>query len=171
MERATVMDRKPTLKNKGFTIVEILAVVSISLIMLTLALYYVNPIKNRKRSRDNKRLSDLQTIDRYINEYILDNHTYPDDQFTLRQSNILPTPSEQLQGIVSGWIPVNFSEYGSILPIDPINDTDYFYFYIHNGVSYELNTRLEYNLDLMENDGGNDLNLYEIGTDLTLISP
>jgi len=168
---AIAMEPKTHSKTKGFTIVEILAVVSISLMMLTLALYYVNPVKSRKRSQDNKRLSDLQTIDRYINEYVLDNQIYPDEESTLRKSNVLPALSEQLQSVKSGWIPVDFSEYGSMLPVDSLNDTDYFYSYIHNEVGYELNAKLEYNLNLMENDGGNDASLYEMGTNLSLISP
>lgn len=166
-----VMEPKTLSKTEGFTIVEILVVVSIVLMMLTLVLLYVNPIKNKKRSRDNKRLSSLQTLDRYVNEYTLDNQIYPDEASVLRRSNVLPAPSDQLQGITSGWILADFSEYGSVLPTDPLNDGDYFYSYTHNGVSYELNAKLEYNLDLMENDGGNDPNLYEIGNNLTLMSP
>jgi hypothetical protein len=58
-----------------------------------------------------------------------------------------------------------------MMPIDPINDPTYYYSYFQNGSGYELNARLEFSPDLMQNDGGNDPDMYEIGNNLLLISP
>ncbi|MBU1132814.1 type II secretion system GspH family protein [Patescibacteria group bacterium] len=160
-----------THSEKGITIVELSISIAIFLILLFLAITYFDPAEKRQRARDTRRVSDLEVIDRAINEYLLDNQSYPDASGTLRQSNILPLESTSLENAGVGWIPVDFTDYISMLPTDPINDETYHYYFMQTSDGYELNAVLEYELDLMVDDGGNDDNYYEIGNNLTIISP
>lgn len=156
---------------KGFTLFEMVLALSVFAIMTSLIILYVNPEEKRKIARDNLRISDAMLIDRLINEYRLDNGSYPDVVTLLRDSRTLPTGGISIDNSTSGWIDADFSKYNSRLPIDPINSVDYFYSYYHSVTGYELNVILEQQTELMAEDGGNDPNRYEIGNDLSLISP
>lgn len=77
----------------------------------------------------------------------------------------------------TGWLPVNFQEmpYGgsplSALYVDPDNDADHFYSFSCDPINdvFELNAVFESGsrefIDLMENDGGDNPRVYEIGND------
>lgn len=90
----------------------------------------------------------------------------------------------------NGWIPINLGSLSgsspiSRLPLDPINsisnvgdirNTDFVYRYAcgTNPTSFELNAKLESDAyttadPFMVNDGGNNDNLYEIGTNLLIL--
>jgi type II secretory pathway pseudopilin PulG len=156
--------------SKGFTIVELLVVISIIMILITTTILLINPAEQYKKARDEKRLSDLTVLDRLINEYKIDNERYPDLENVLRVSTTLPPgnsgPHSSTQ---QGWITGNFSGYSATLPIDPLNNSDFYYSYMHTGFAYELNARLEYFTKLAEDDGGNNPSIYEIGDDLTIL--
>ena len=156
---------------KGFTYIELVVVLTLLLILIVLITVFVNPVSQMKKSRDEKRLSDMSTLDRAINEFLLDNSRYPDLEDNLRISTTLPPGSSNLNNSNLGWIFDDLSNYVDKQPTDPVNDSDYFYLYIHSSNTYEINTKLEFYVDEMINDGGNDPDLYEIGNNLNLISP
>jgi type II secretory pathway pseudopilin PulG len=154
---------------KGFTIVELMLTVFIILILFLVLIIYVSPSDQRKRARDLKRLSDLLYLEDAILQYREINGILPDNDLTLRISTELPTGnSGPLQSSTSGWLLGDFSDVADILPIDPINDDEYFYSYYRDGPDYELNLSLEL-LDKGESDGGNDSSVYESGSLLTLL--
>ncbi|MBU0534756.1 prepilin-type N-terminal cleavage/methylation domain-containing protein [Patescibacteria group bacterium] len=155
----------------GFTLVELLATSTIALILLALAIVYFNPAERIKRARDGKRLSDISKIDRAISEFMLDKKYYPDTQGVLRLSTALPEGSTSLNKSNKGWIFDNLSSYIPMLPTDPLNDETYHYSYIRGSDGYELDAKLELMTDEMLNDGGNDNLMYEVGSNLNLISP
>jgi prepilin-type N-terminal cleavage/methylation domain-containing protein len=158
--------------NYGFTLVEILITITIITILVSIVLVLINPTSTRNKSRDNKRLSDLATIERMIIEYDLSYRSYPDGTSTLRDS--LTKASDSSPTIHSsnrGWIDADLSEFNANLPVDPINKDDLKYQYFSDGVDYEINLILEAYLEKMQNDGGNDPDKYEVGTNLNLISP
>ncbi len=81
----------------------------------------------------------------------------------------------------TGWLPVDFvkSEQSSFpyvakpLPVDPVNtfDSGFYYTYVCGSGSYEINAALasgKYQQRLLASDGGDDPNLYELGSNLTL---
>lgn len=78
----------------------------------------------------------------------------------------------------SGWLPVNFSSVASLnlanLPVDPQNGNNndangkYYSYGCRSNTSYELNARLETLTD-GGNDGGNNADIYEVGTDKTIL--
>ena len=84
----------------------------------------------------------------------------------------------------SGWLPINFSSLKlqtiNTLPVDPINsyNSKYFYSYVfHRGMKgFELNANLECNRykkggveDKTSTEGGDDPDIYEVGSILTLL--
>jgi prepilin-type N-terminal cleavage/methylation domain-containing protein len=89
--------------------------------------------------------------------------------------------SQSVAGQVAGWIPVNLSAVTagapiSAWPIDPTNNTSYFYAYAvttTNGVNvYEINAVLESTkytatTNYMTSDGGSTSTQYEVGTGIT----
>ena len=155
--------------NKGFTLIELVIATSLILLFLTATVLIVRPVEQLKKARDNKRISDLSLIDRVITEYKVDYGSYPDTTDTLRTSTTLPQGNSSLTNSTSGWIKQNLSAYTTKIPIDPINDETYYYKYIQNGFTYELNAKLEYNFEQATSDGGGDTTMYEIGNNLTLI--
>lgn len=155
---------------KGFSMLELTIVLALLILLTTAVVLFVNPDKQSKKARDEKRLSDLSTIDRAISEFVLNNSRYPDQEDILRMSNTLPSGSTDLNKSNPGWIFDDLSPYLEKLPTDPLNDDQFFYTYMQSGTSYEINAKLEDLTDEMINDGGNDPNLYEIGNNLNLIS-
>ena len=162
----------PKLNDEGITIVEILVVVFIITLLFTSFFLYTDPVGMKAKARDNKRISDLTTLERIITEYRIDNSRYPDEENVFRVSTILPVAeSIELSSAQAGWINADVRQYNVRLPIDPINDATYNYKYYHSTAAYELNAVLEVLTNYSQRDGGNDPNTYEIGNDLTLISP
>jgi prepilin-type N-terminal cleavage/methylation domain-containing protein len=154
---------------KGFTYVELTVVLVVLLVLITMTTIFINPLSQLKRSRDEKRLADILTLERAISEFVLDNKRYPDFEDTLRFSTSLPSGSSDLSNANLGWIYDDFSGYLEKQPIDPINDGEFFYSYMHSSTGYEINARLESYTDEMVNDGGDRDDLYEVGNNLNLI--
>ncbi len=84
----------------------------------------------------------------------------------------------------TGWIPVNFTEIStgnplSVLPVDPVNSASSEVYYTYTSSStglYELSALMEsskYNLggpgDVVSTDGGKYPDIYEVGTNLTVL--
>ncbi len=157
--------------DQGISIIEVLVVITMVALLSTLAFVLINPQELKAKARDEKRLSDISTLERVISEFRVDNGYLPDELGVIRTSTSLPTgalgPLVQSNG--NGWIPVNLSVYNSLLPIDPINNETYHYSYSNNGYSFELNARLEILTEHAQDDGGNDGTLYEVGDDLSII--
>ncbi len=61
----------------------------------------------------------------------------------------------------------------STISTDSVNDSTFHYTFCANGDQWEISTRLESDTERarMSSDSGNDENLYEVGTNLTLIAP
>ena len=157
-------------ESKGFTLVELAIVISISAILL-ITFLITNSVENVSKARDNKRLGDIALMDQAINSYLVDKNSYPDDINVLRTSTSLPQgQTGPLENISGGWIKAaGLESYMPRLPIDPINNSTYYYSYKHTVNAYELNVRLEFYIDKSQGDSGNDDTLYETGNDLTII--
>lgn len=156
---------------KGVTIPELIIAITIITIVATTTMIVLDPWEKKAKARDGQRLGDIATLDRAVNEYLLDFGDYPDLFDVLRDSTTLPGTSAALDDASGGWIAQDISEYTSHMPVDPINDTTYRYYYYHDSSGYELNAVMEVLVEEAQNDGGNDLNRYEVGNNLSLISP
>jgi prepilin-type N-terminal cleavage/methylation domain-containing protein len=131
--------------NCGFTYVELMLVITLIALLATGLVLIYRPSSLNSRARDNDRLSDLSAIERAVNEFYIDNEYYPD--ITVE----------------------DLSTYLHPFPVDPLNDADYFYSYSTDGSTYEINVRLEYLIEKMTSDNGNEDNRYELGNKLDLL--
>ncbi|HLB51967.1 hypothetical protein A3F07_03285 [candidate division WWE3 bacterium RIFCSPHIGHO2_12_FULL_38_15] len=156
--------------SKGVTLIELIIVATIAILLSGFILGHFNPSGQNAKARDNKRLAEAEHLDRAINEYLLNNGVYPGAANTLRTSTTLPAGnSGPLENPQQGWIDADLSANITKLPIDPLNDSSYFYSFMHNDNGYELNVRLEILTEYSTDDGGNDTEVYEIGNNLNII--
>jgi len=154
-----------TSRSHGFTIAELILTITLIAFAVSTVLVYINATDAQQKTRDDKRLNDMNTIERAVLEYRTDIGVYPDVSGTARTSinDLNPTKSS------GGWIKADLSRYNSYLPIDPLNNATYHYTYIRNEINYEINCVLEYYLERAQNDGGNNPAVYETGSNLTLL--
>jgi prepilin-type N-terminal cleavage/methylation domain-containing protein len=184
---------------KGFTLIEILGVIAVFSILFSSFIYIWNSLDIFRKSRDAKRINDLNALDAAIKSILTTNEnvflgeeniiyiSLPDNNSNCSSYNLIPifspytyrcqTINNYLKIDGNGWIPVNFS-LGKILnltvlPVDPLNNKDYFYSYQVKGGRYKLTARFESksNIPKMVNDNGFEPTLYEVGSNLFIPSP
>jgi len=102
---------------KGFTLVELIVVITI--IMVITALGVVNFAGINKRSRDSRRVADLKKVSIALEIYRQENGEYPSAQ--------------------AGLVP----DYLEIIPLDPKNPTNLYDLDIGEKYSYELYAHME----------------------------
>lgn len=184
---------------KGLTFVEVLVVMGIISILFGMFFYFWNTIDIFRKSRDSKRINDLNLIDSALKTLLAtetnvnlgkENVIYislPDTNSNCSTYNLpqvfspysyrCQTANNYLKIDGNGWIPVNFT-LGKILnltslPVDPLNNKDYFYSYQVKGRRYKLTARFESksNIPKMANDNGFEPTLYEVGSNLFISLP
>ena len=163
------MPTKSILNPKGFSLVELIVVISVLLVLGTTMFIYTSPVENQKKARDQRRLTDIAQLSEAFEEFKADNKVYPDIKDTVRYSNVSVIIGGDISSAKNGWINENMYGYLNLLPTDPINTDEYVYTYIRDDLSFELNCKLEYYTDTMINDNGDDDSLYEVGDNLTLL--
>jgi type II secretory pathway pseudopilin PulG len=157
---------------RGFTLFEIIVYVGLFLLLAGGIVLLVDPPEIEGRLKDGRRMADMGILSQAITAYKIDNKTLPDVGAVspaFRQSHVLPSGQTNLNNAVSGWIVTDLSKYIQKLPVDPTNDSVYFYRYTHNANSFEIDCVLQVETAKMQNDGGNNVNRYEVGTDLSLL--
>lgn len=168
---------------QGFTLVELLVVIAIIAILTLVIGVVINPIELRRQSNDAVRLSDMATLQQAINVAAQEATTSgtavlcvpPVTAPCTGDSNPGTAANRKTDG--TGWVKVNLSAQKSVslptLPIDPVNDATYHYNYATNsqGTAWEINAVLESQkyATKMAEDGGTNDNVYEKGSDLTII--
>ncbi len=168
---------------QGFTLVELLVVIAIIAILTLVIGVVINPIELRRQSNDSVRLADMATLQQAIN-VAAQEATTSGSAVLCAPPNNAPCTGDSNPGSVAnrktdgtGWVKVNVSGQKAVslptLPVDPINDATYHYVYTTNstGTAWEINATLESQkyADKMRTDGGNNDNVYEKGSDLTII--
>jgi type II secretory pathway pseudopilin PulG len=159
------------INKRGFSLVELTISLFILITISSIAFLYLYPARQKRRANDVKRIANLQTLARAIEEYKVNNGSYPDSDNTTRTSNALPTGNAgPYESVTQGWIDSTFTGYIQKIPVDPKNTGSNVYTYRRSGGNYELNAVLEYDTTSMQNDKGNNNSKYEIGTSLTLMN-
>jgi len=190
---------------KGFTLIELLVVIAILAILMSVVVVTINPAEMMKKSRDSKRISDLDALRTAINLYLSEDLSLTSNGMTATYAYIsVPIATAGTCGTFggrtsycattanyqkvdgSGWIKLNFNSLTikspiSLLPVDPTNSTSSGFFYAF-GISsdlsqFELDDNMESNYyknggpgDVESKDGGNNVNIYEIGSSLTIFN-
>lgn len=171
---------------KGFTLVELLIVIAILSILATAVVVILNPAELIKQARDSTRISDMATVNSAVALFLSDVPS-PGWSAVYRCTTGGSTPfgsscttNASTTVDTTGWVAVNFNQLSngsplSRLPIDPVNNTTYFYAYAHTTTTtYEVNANMEStkysasgNSDVESNtkDGGNNSDRYEVGND------
>jgi len=106
-------------KSKGFTLLEILLVVAIIAILAGIVIVAINPAKQLGSTRDAERKSDINTLYKAVNQYLIDKGTPP---LTIT-TTLTPIcdPNQSCSGInLSILVPT----YLSSIPTDPLATTD-----------------------------------------------
>src|SRR3972149_2395942 len=87
----------------AFTLLEIAIVTAVLLVLMGTVISLISPASSKGKARDNKRLSDVSTLDRAVNEYKLDYGQYPGQESFLYTSAIVPTGSPHIYSAEAGW--------------------------------------------------------------------
>jgi prepilin-type N-terminal cleavage/methylation domain-containing protein len=116
------------MKNKGFTLVELIVAIGILGILAIAAIVALNPYAQLQKANDARRKSDLAQIQRVLESYYQDNNKYP----------IATAAPYQIPGVSwgSSWQP-----YINVLPKDPISSKHYVYY--STGESYYIYASLD----------------------------
>ncbi len=151
--------------------IELLVAMGLLMVIISIMLLMINPLQIQARARDTKRIADLLALTGVIEMYRMDYGVLPDEADQTRRSDVFSgSVSQKSNG--TGWIPVDLGKYLPNLPVDPFNKTNggvlYVYRYRRDSVRYKVDVPLEYYKDLMENDGGIDVNHYERGTGMEI---
>lgn len=175
---------------KGFTLIELLIVIGILGVLAAAVVVVLNPAELLAQARDSSRLQDLSSINAALAFYgsaaatpTFGETAYHSQATTTADScggtasvaGLASTTYRDVDG--TGWVDVDFTELTggsplSVLPIDPTNNTTYYYCYDANNTAktWELNAVLESTKfatteDLDGEDGGNSATTYELGTE------
>lgn len=186
---------------KGFTLIELLVVLALVAILSVVVILTLNPAELLKQARDSNRTSDLSTLKSAISLYMADvsspsigtsgqcitsaaaaSSTTGCGAFATGSALVASSTQAGVRNVNgTGWVPVNFSAISSgapigQLPVDPVNNAQYFYAYGVTGTPnqlFELDAKMEsskYGLgggaDVVNTDGGNRTDWFETGTTL-----
>jgi len=106
----------------GFTIVELLIVIVVIAILAAISIVAYNGIQ--QRARDGERSSEMQTIEKALALYFIDNGGYP------TCSNTLYVPGNGMSGCSLTTLSISLvPKYISSMPIDPKNSGEDIYQY------------------------------------------
>lgn len=104
-------------KKKGFTLIELLVVIAILSILLVIVLVAINPAKQTRDARNTQRRADVLTLLNGVNQYFVDNASFPSGTYTDCSSG-----SDVIESASTGSgvdLSVITPEFIAALPVDP----------------------------------------------------
>ncbi len=159
-------------KPQGFTLIELMVVIAIIAILAVVGMAIYSVVN--ARARDAIRLSDFANISQAIHLTIHNSSNLSADLCFNTQapcSGISTSSDPNIRKTNgSGWIKVNLDQDNLAnfdnLPIDPLNDSSFFYSYSSDGTNWRIEAVLESDSykDRMQSDNGSDPNKYEVGS-------
>ncbi len=159
----------------GFTLLELILVMAVISILSGLLIAVINPREIMAKGRDARRMTNLDVIHKAISLGLTE------EEINLVATGSCSdcssaTGSQAVDG--TGWVKftiptgkTGLSRYIPALPLDPKNSEGNIYTFGSTATSYELNAILEAedNASIMSTDGGDDVNVYEVGTSLSIL--
>jgi len=139
------------LKNKGFTILELIVVVAIIGILTSIILFAISD--SREKGRNARRHRDAHEIRSALNLYVTDNGTYPTNG---SEWEIIIDGTDYLTNDLEG------AGYFSEVPLDPLNEGVYVYKYRpeDNARNYNITYCLEPNEECITLSSDDDLEFF-----------
>jgi len=157
---------------KGFTLIELLVVIAILAVLMSVVVITINPAEMLKKSRDSRRVSDLDALRTALNLYLSEDLTFtladpakayasipqasattcsPALSYCGAGKTCYCTTTASYRNVdATGWVPVSLKSITlgsalSALPIDPTNNTTYYYLFAASTskIQFELNAKLE----------------------------
>ncbi len=139
--------------NNGFTLIELLVVISIIAILVAAAT--ASWTTAQKKARDNKRKSDLKSLQQALELYFQTNGTYPDSSGGKIKCAVVGTGADP--NPVKNWgkdFTCNTITFINPLPQDPRGVNEYYYYSYQHPISdvnkflkYQISAALENNSD------------------------
>ena len=163
-------------KNDGFTFIELVVVLGFALLITGVLVVAIDPQAILAKSRDAQRVKDLDELSKAI-------------RLSLSEGEVSLVDTNGCEDCTSvsgfpksdgaGWVKfriledrVGLAKFLSVLPLDPSNEDPHIYTFISDEKTqmYKIITKLESleNANRMRLDGGTNLEMYEVGTGLSL---
>ncbi len=146
-------------------------------ILAAIVVVAINPLELTRRGRDAARISDLALVQQAVN-IAVENATDPNALCYKSQapcegkSNSINADVKNVDG--TGWIKVDLTKTKilstNMLPVDPVNSSEFYYKYCSDGTNWEIDIPLESQKQkhiAIEDKGDNSI-MYETGSDLTV---
>lgn len=163
----------------GFTLLELVMVVTLLTILTALLLIVINPAEMARRGRDATRFQDIENVRKAIALVTAQQEgNLPGNGGLFTGSTLNPSQNRDCGDVANSWLGMDVCTYLSTLPVDPRHSDggDWAYEFAADGEYYELRSRVEStrNHSKAENDGGNNNTCpgvdcwYEVGTDTSL---
>ncbi len=108
------MNRRATGRNRGFTLIEMMVVISMILILLGVAMPMYS--HSMQRAREESLRTNLETLNQMIFQYTQDRQKPPQSLEDLKQAKYLDRIPEDITGSVDTWEPE--SGDGSIMTLE-----------------------------------------------------
>jgi len=121
------------MKNKGFTLIDLLVVIGIIVILSLVVFSFVNDSK--AKTRDTERVSNVKEVEKALMIYHLEHGSYPVSPGSNWSGNASDWGGYGNSG-VNGYIPNLAPKYIPKLPIDPKQENNKGYLYKSNGTDY-----------------------------------
>ncbi len=161
-------------KEKGFTLIELLVVIAIIAVLAGALLIMINPQSLLQKSRDTRRLQDIDALSKAITLALAEGEITLLDTTPCGAGGCVQTAANtQVDG--TGYVTytlvgaTGLAKFIATLPRDPLSTQSYVYG--SDGVNFELNVVLEHadNVPKMTTDGGNSDAAFESGTSLSIL--
>ncbi|MFA6532446.1 MAG: prepilin-type N-terminal cleavage/methylation domain-containing protein [Patescibacteria group bacterium] len=108
-------------KNSGFTLLEILIVVSLLAIIAAAIIVFLNPMLQINKAQDSRKKSDLNVLKKSFEDYYNDKNCYPTLEKVCYNAKSQYAPNEAKTCNICGSNPLSpsFTPYMTALPCDP----------------------------------------------------
>ncbi|KKS16902.1 MAG: hypothetical protein UU72_C0010G0014 [candidate division WWE3 bacterium GW2011_GWB1_41_6] len=164
------------LRQKGFTLIELIVVIAIIAVLAGVVLVAINPAVLLAKGRDAKRLEDFDALNKAISLAVADSEIVLTATGTCTTCSSL-SGTQEVDG-VDGWVKfgiptgrTGLSKFMPALPVDPLNTNTNVYTFGSTLTDWEVNAVLESpdNAAKMTLDGGDDDTTLEVGTNLLIL--